>query len=189
MEFVVARSNSELYHHGVKGMKWGVRRYQNKNGSLTNAGKKKLETYRNKELERNEKKWNNASELKRRVKVSNKIEKAKASGNQKRVEKFEKQRKELDMTMKYNTAMKAVERSKIKNMSFSQMQNERHQVKVKSGKAAMESVLVTTLASAVLLPTTGRVYIHTTVANPDAIKTNMRVSSKEAGEVYKRTHK
>lgn len=30
----------ELYHHGVRGMKWGIRRYQNKDGSLTNAGKK-----------------------------------------------------------------------------------------------------------------------------------------------------
>ena len=29
----------ELYHHGVKGMKWGVRRYQNKDGTLTNLGK------------------------------------------------------------------------------------------------------------------------------------------------------
>lgn len=30
----------ELYHHGIKGMKWGVRRYQNKDGSLKPEGKK-----------------------------------------------------------------------------------------------------------------------------------------------------
>ena len=34
-------TTGELYHHGVKGMKWGVRRYQNKDGSLTAAGKKR----------------------------------------------------------------------------------------------------------------------------------------------------
>ena len=31
----------ELYHWGIKGQKWGVRRYQNKDGSLTPAGRKK----------------------------------------------------------------------------------------------------------------------------------------------------
>lgn len=32
--------NGELYHWGIKGMKWGIRRYQNKDGSLTPAGRK-----------------------------------------------------------------------------------------------------------------------------------------------------
>lgn len=34
-------SNTELYHHGVKGQRWGIRRYQNKDGSLTAYGKKR----------------------------------------------------------------------------------------------------------------------------------------------------
>lgn len=33
--------DGELYHWGIKGMKWGIRRYQNKDGSLTPRGKKR----------------------------------------------------------------------------------------------------------------------------------------------------
>lgn len=35
-------NNSYLCHHGVTGQKWGVRRYQNKDGSLTPEGRKRL---------------------------------------------------------------------------------------------------------------------------------------------------
>lgn len=34
--------NNELVHWGIKGMRWGVRRYQNKDGSLTEAGRKRV---------------------------------------------------------------------------------------------------------------------------------------------------
>lgn len=40
-EVVVLYNDNELQHFGVKGMKWGVRRYENKDGSLTPAGRKR----------------------------------------------------------------------------------------------------------------------------------------------------
>lgn len=43
---------NELYHYGVLGMKWGVRRYQNKDGSLTNAGKKRYDSMSDNKLQK-----------------------------------------------------------------------------------------------------------------------------------------
>lgn len=39
--YMVDGREFELRHHGIKGMRWGVRRFQNKDGSLTPAGKKR----------------------------------------------------------------------------------------------------------------------------------------------------
>ena len=39
-------TNNYLYHHGILGMKWGIRRYQNEDGTLTAAGKKHYSDYK-----------------------------------------------------------------------------------------------------------------------------------------------
>ena len=88
----------EIKHHGIKGQKWGVRRYQNEDGSLTNAGKKRYGTQENfeKQYQVDKKKSDinainagkeatrNAREVNRNLKE---IEREKSSKKQKQVNK------------------------------------------------------------------------------------------------------
>ena len=61
----------ELYHWGIKGMKWGVRRYQNKDGTLTPAGKKREKT-RNDRFEEKTKRDNWSDDAKTAAEISRK---------------------------------------------------------------------------------------------------------------------
>lgn len=45
-------AQNEFYHHGIKGMHWGIRRFQNKDGSLTNAGRRRYDVDVDKAKER-----------------------------------------------------------------------------------------------------------------------------------------
>lgn len=49
---LLTRSDKHLEHHGILGQKWGVRRYQNRDGSLTAAGRRHL-----KRVEKKDAKW------------------------------------------------------------------------------------------------------------------------------------
>lgn len=69
--------NRVLQHHGIKGMKWGVRRYQNKDGTLTNAGKKRYD--------------HEMAKLKEEQKVLKNQQRTKA-----KIDKLESLRKEID---------------------------------------------------------------------------------------------
>jgi hypothetical protein len=186
LEDKLKHSDEELYHHGVKGQKWGVRRYQNEDGSLTSAGKKRLSDYKQKELSLNKAKYNTAKDTKRIDKLREKQNNADASGNVKRAEKIHQKIQTSKQTVKYKKAMRLLEKQKIKNMTYDEMMSEKHAIARKTGQALVESALLSAAGTAVILPYTGRIYVHVKTINQNAIKTNMRISNEEREKIAKR---
>lgn len=82
----------EIKHHGIKGQKWGVRRYQNEDGSLTAKGKQRYGTKENFEKQYPEDVKRNVKAAKKTVGVA---EKAATAKQQKRERAKEEKKREI----------------------------------------------------------------------------------------------
>lgn len=109
------RRTDDLYHYGIPGMRWGVRRYQNKNGSLTSEGKKRRSIGETVKTYRVAKKRKAALAKARETRAANKAaaiqrEKDIKSGKIKAKDMTEAELKQridrLDLEKNYNDAMK-----------------------------------------------------------------------------------
>ena len=87
---MVYTSSAELYHHGIKGQKWGVRRFQNPDGSLTAAGQRRYSALE----EKKERKTLKANA--RLEKEIGRVEKARGKTNAAREKNYKKLNERLD---------------------------------------------------------------------------------------------
>ena len=121
--------NNELYHFGVKGMKWGVRRYQNKDGTLTAKGKKRYsEEYKKEMIKYQKDSLANASRLNMAA-----YNKTADEYNNGKIEAFNKTHDPKSKTYMEDYA-KQFERDYRKNfdqMKLSEMENNKHYKKAK----------------------------------------------------------
>ena len=134
--------SDELYHHGIKGQKWGVRRYKNEDGSLTSEGKKRLSKYKAKELKRIDRKY-----------------------------KIRKYTAPFKDSRNLNKIRKRIESDYVKKMTYSDMEKEIKTVRGKKAKmfaasiAASAVLLPTTGRTITFIPRSGNIKTNYRLSN------------------------
>lgn len=123
----------ELYHHGILGQKWGIRRYQNKDGSLTAAGQRRLQREETKAAISSIKERAKAESkmIKAQSKVDAKIAKAEAKAQIKINAAREKARARVEAASAKTLAKaEAKKQSTEKTKSIKDMSNDELQAKI-----------------------------------------------------------
>lgn len=129
----------EIKHHGVKGQKWGVRRYQNEDGSLTAKGKQRYGSKENFEREypqESKKKIKKEVDIYKDVagKAKRGMEEGRERQNKKQKENAEKDVRERAYRMSDQELRDAVNRLNMEER-YAQVMREREYVEVGKSKA------------------------------------------------------
>jgi len=197
MEYYAVSTSNVLQHHGVLGQKWGVRRFQNTDGSLTAAGKQKLAKYKEKEsikvhkrYEGNASMWRPSGIKRMDVEIARnkaRAEKLEAKGKIERAKKYSDWAKDIERGKKLAQSMMNKELSAISKMSYSDMKKEKAATIKEGAKCVAKSLAETAALSAVFLPTTGFSVISVYTPTGQQ-KTNLRISNKDQQKLVEKAN-